>query len=142
MKEKIKGIHSKLEYITIENITKISENPEKKIDKRCLSQWRKIKANRKCIFRDIKLIEASNIKKVYVKLENKIGYSPQTGALEKKKQEWVIETDGTNLKECFLQDGIDFTRIISNDIYEIYKTLGIEAVRKALIAEVRNVLRH
>jgi hypothetical protein len=25
MKEKIKGIHSKLEYITIENITKVSE---------------------------------------------------------------------------------------------------------------------
>ena len=85
--------------------------------------------------------EISNIKKVYVKLENKIGYSPQTGALE-KKQEWVIKTDWTNLKECFLQEGIDFTRIISNDIYEIYKTLGIEAVRKALIAEVRNVLRH
>ena len=106
-----------------------------------MSQWRKNKANRKCIFRDIKLIEASNIKKVYVKLENKIGYSPQTGALE-KKQEWVIKTDWTNLKECFLQEGIDFTRIISNDIYEIYKTLGIEAVRKALIAEVRNVLRH
>ena len=55
-----------------------------------------------------------------MKLKNKIGYSPQTRELEKKKQEWVIETDGTNLKECFLQDGIDFTRIISNDINKIF----------------------
>ena len=115
-----------------------SEN--KKISKEEAHSEDILKKIENALFREIRLMGVLDIKKVYVKKESKIGYSHQTGELV-KPDEWVIETDGTNLKECFLQDGIDFTRMISNDINEIYETLGIEAVRKALIAEVRNVLR-
>ena len=36
--------------------------------------------------------------------------------------------------------GVDFTRTYSNDIYEIYETLGIEAARTVLMSEIREVI--
>ena len=96
------------------------------------------------LLKDIPLVGIPSIKKVYVKNEKKIGYDPETGAFQMdktKNKEWVIETDGTNMFEVFQQEEIDFTRVLSNDINEIYDVLGIEAVRKALINEVRSVLR-
>jgi len=60
---------------------------------------------------------------------------------EDKRIEWVIETDGTNLFDTFIQNEVDFTRTTTNDILEIYKCLGVEAVRKALLNELRAVLK-
>ena len=56
-------------------------------------------------------------------------------------EESVLETDGTNLAKIFEVDEVDFTRTISNDINEIYQVLGIEAVRKSLLRELRMVLK-
>jgi DNA-directed RNA polymerase II subunit RPB1 len=53
---------------------------------------------------------------------------------------YYIETEGTNLFDLFQLDEIDFKRTISNDINDIYKTLGIEAARLALIKEIKKVL--
>ena len=50
--------------------------------------------------------------------------------------EWVLDTDGTNLIELLSNPNIDTTRTISNDIREIYDTLGIEAARYALYKEL------
>jgi DNA-directed RNA polymerase beta' subunit len=50
--------------------------------------------------------------------------------------EWVLDTDGTNLIELLANPNIDSTRTISNDIREIYDTLGIEAARNALYKEL------
>lgn len=50
--------------------------------------------------------------------------------------EWVLDTDGTNLIELLSNPNIDSTRTISNDIREIYDTLGIEAARYALYKEL------
>ncbi|MCP3684512.1 MAG: hypothetical protein GY861_17745, partial [bacterium] len=58
-----------------------------------------------------------------------------------KRLEWVIETDGTNLFDTFLKNEVDFTRTTTNDIIEIYKCLGVEAVRYALLNELRAVLK-
>ena len=95
------------------------------------------------ILKDVSLVGIPQIKKVYVKKDKKPGYDPDTGAfvMDKSKTEWVIETDGTNLLEVFQQDDVNFTRVTSNDINEIYDVLGIEAVRRALLTEVRAVLR-
>jgi DNA-directed RNA polymerase II subunit RPB1 len=53
--------------------------------------------------------------------------------------EWVLDTDGTNLVEILSNTNVDATRTISNDIREIYETLGIEAARTALYHELVNV---
>ena len=44
-------------------------------------------------------------------------------------KEWVLETDGVNLKTVMCIDGVDFTRTYSNSCVEIFNVLGIEAAR-------------
>jgi DNA-directed RNA polymerase subunit A" len=51
----------------------------------------------------------------------------------KKEDEWVINTLGSNFPKIFGIEGIDEARSISNNIHEIYKTLGIEATRQAIV---------
>jgi DNA-directed RNA polymerase subunit A" len=51
----------------------------------------------------------------------------------KKDEEWVINTLGSNFPKIFNIPGIDESRSISNNIHEIYKTLGIEATRQAIV---------
>lgn len=63
-----------------------------------------------------------------------------TGAREKERNCWVIETDGVALQKVLGFEGINFKRTHSNDIIEILKVLGIEAVRLSLINELRFVL--
>lgn len=54
--------------------------------------------------------------------------------------EWIIDTDGTNLKELLQQPGIDTERTISNDMWEIYDIFGIEATRAYIFNEYTNIL--
>jgi DNA-directed RNA polymerase beta' subunit len=58
----------------------------------------------------------------------------------RRTYEWVLETDGTNLKELLANGYIDTTRTISNDVVEIHNILGIEAARRALYDEIMAVL--
>jgi DNA-directed RNA polymerase subunit A' len=58
----------------------------------------------------------------------------------KQDDEWVIQTAGSNLAKVVAVEGIDLTRITTNNVYEIWQTLGIEAARTALIKEVTNTL--
>lgn len=59
---------------------------------------------------------------------------------EKKDGEWVIETEGSNLGMLLSHDLVDKTRTISNNMWEIYNTLGIEAARNFLIEEFSAVV--
>ena len=56
------------------------------------------------------------------------------------RDEWVLETDGTNLMAVLGVDYVDATRTCSNDIVEVFVALGIEGVRGALLSELRNVI--
>ncbi len=58
----------------------------------------------------------------------------------KQGDEWVIQTAGSNLQKVLEIEGVDRTRITTNNIYEIYTTLGIEAARNALVKEIMNTL--
>lgn len=94
------------------------------------------------ILKDLSLKGIPQIKKVYVKQAKRQYFDSTSGAfVSDKSKEWVIETDGTDLFEVFRLPEVEFTRTISNDINEIYDCLGVEAVRKALINELRAVLR-
>ena len=57
-----------------------------------------------------------------------------------QKISWVLNTDGSNMKEIMLNPNIDANVTISNDIREIYAVLGIEAARQSLFLELENVL--
>jgi DNA-directed RNA polymerase II subunit RPB1 len=48
-------------------------------------------------------------------------------------KEWVLETDGANLKQVMCLDGVDFKRTYSNNCVEIFHVFGIEATRGAIM---------
>ena len=54
--------------------------------------------------------------------------------------EWIIHTEGSNLKEILDMDGIDHVRTTTNNIHEIGEVLGIEAARQSIINEAQNTL--
>jgi DNA-directed RNA polymerase II subunit RPB1 len=53
-----------------------------------------------------------------------------------KNDIWVMDTMGTNLMQVLALESIDTTRTVSNDIQEIYRVLGIEAARVAIMNEL------
>ena len=58
------------------------------------------------------------------------------------KTEWVMHTQGSNLKEILSIDGVDKERTTTNSIHEIKEVLGIEAARQAIIDEIINTLEN
>lgn len=58
----------------------------------------------------------------------------------KQDEEWVIQTSGSNLSKVVLIPGVDTRRVSTNNVYEIWQTLGIEAARTALVKEITNTL--
>ncbi|MBI5159100.1 DNA-directed RNA polymerase subunit A'' [Candidatus Micrarchaeota archaeon] len=54
--------------------------------------------------------------------------------------EYVIRTGGSNIAEVIKWPGVDSTRIYTNDIKEVERSLGIEAARNAIIQEIKMVL--
>lgn len=86
----------------------------------------------------MKLRGVDGVKKVYMREGRLTKWDDEVGF--KMATEWVLDTDGTNLLEVLCFPQIDATRTISNDIVEIIQVLGIEAVRRALLNEIRNVI--
>ncbi|XP_005100330.1 DNA-directed RNA polymerase II subunit RPB1 [Aplysia californica] len=54
--------------------------------------------------------------------------------------EWILETDGTSLTKVLSERDVDPVRTYTNDIIEVFDTLGIEAVRKAIEREMNHVI--
>lgn len=73
-----------------------------------------------CIISGIKGID-----KVFAKQEN---------------NEWMLETNGSNLQEVLQLDFVDKRRTTSDNLYQIYNLFGIEAARKFLLEELRSVI--
>ena len=60
--------------------------------------------------------------------------------IRKDDREWIIHTEGSNLKEILDMEGIDPVRTTTNNIHEIGEVLGIEAARQSIINEAQNTL--
>ena len=60
----------------------------------------------------------------------------------KQDTEFVIMCSGSNLKDVVKIEGVDETRITSNNIYEVASFLGIEAARQAIINEATDVIKN
>lgn len=86
-------------------------------------------------FETIKKIYIKDIKGKDVKLVNH-----EDGSVKKDKDHYAYETDGSDLMAAGKFDYIDFSKLRSNDVNEIYRVLGIEAARRCLLEEIRGVL--
>jgi DNA-directed RNA polymerase II subunit RPB1 len=81
----------------------------------------------------------------------------RNGDFDKNHKEWYIETSGkdakeardtasgkyaglTNFRDILSVDGVDVSRTYSNNSFEVYEALGIEAGRAALLKELRGVI--
>jgi DNA-directed RNA polymerase subunit A" len=60
--------------------------------------------------------------------------------VQRRGNEYVLITDGTNLESVLKVRGVDPRRVFTNSIHEVERVLGIEAARQALINEIHNVL--
>jgi len=91
----------------------------------------------------IKAESLSELQKIKSKLEKKrlSGIKDIGRAFVRKLgDEYVIYTEGSNLKAVLAVPGVDVKRTTTNDIQQIYETLGIEAGRNAIIVEAVKVL--
>lgn len=60
--------------------------------------------------------------------------------LLEEDEEWRIQTAGTNLRKVMKINGVDTTRTISNDLFEVRKVLGVEATRNLILREMQSTL--
>ena len=60
----------------------------------------------------------------------------------KQGNDWIIKTAGTNLKEVLKLKEVNIENSTTNDIFEVFNVLGIEAARNAIIEEIINVLKN
>ncbi|MGC9072154.1 MAG: DNA-directed RNA polymerase subunit A'' [Acidilobus sp.] len=58
------------------------------------------------------------------------------------KKEYVIVAEGSNLAEVMRVDGVDATRVETNNIHEVAEVLGVEAARNTIIKEIMDVLQN
>jgi DNA-directed RNA polymerase II subunit RPB1 len=98
-----------------------------------------LKRLEKSMLNSLKLRGVDYVKKVFMRGGAKRTYWDDVTGFG-AKDEWVLETDGSNLMNVLGVDFVDATRSTSNDIVEVFMTLGIEGVRGALLSELRNVI--
>jgi DNA-directed RNA polymerase beta' subunit len=85
------------------------------------------------ILRGIKKIPKIIIRKVTNELTLKNGNYV-------KEEKWVLDTVGTNLIDVLAVEDIDANNTITNDIQEVYRTLGIEAARQSILNELQEAI--
>lgn len=95
------------------------------------------------ILTDMTLQGIESISKVYMHLpttdDKKRIHITEDGEF-KAVAEWILETDGTALMKVISEKDVDKVRSTSNDIVEIFSSLGIEAVRKSIEKEMNHVI--
>ncbi|KAJ7480001.1 DNA-directed RNA polymerase II, subunit 1 [Mycena galericulata] len=88
----------------------------------------------------VSLRGVKDIRKVFLLQHDKVVHEADGSINMRKKEEWVLETDGINLKTVMCIDGVDYKRTYSNSCVEIFNVLGIEAARAAILRELRSVI--
>ena len=88
---------------------------------------------------EMELQGVQDIHRVFIRAEKSKAFDEQDGTF-KEREEYLLDTEGVNLREVLCQDGVDYTRTLSNHLIEVLDVLGIEAVRAALLKELRGVI--
>ncbi|XP_075488439.1 DNA-directed RNA polymerase II subunit RPB1-like [Primulina tabacum] len=79
-----------------------------------------------------------DINKVFIKNSKLNRFDENEGF--KAENEWMLDTEGVNLLAVMCHEDVDAKRTTSNHLIEVIEALGIEAVRKALLDELRVVI--
>ncbi|MFA6048815.1 MAG: DNA-directed RNA polymerase subunit A' [Candidatus Micrarchaeia archaeon] len=167
-REKVKAIAASIEEVTLEKVAEVREDFLKKVVSVVLNDkaLREYGVKEDDILKKIKAVapfEKEHDKYVVKpksdtlrnirKITNKINTITLKGIpsisraiiIDKKypdgKTEYMIATEGSNLKEVFKVPEVDAARTSTNDIMEIEVVLGIEAARNSIIAEMVKVLK-
>lgn len=98
-----------------------------------------VKAIEAHMLESITLRGIPGIQRVFM-MEHKRNIPDKVSGEYKTQMEWVLETDGVNLAEVMMTDGVNAHRTYSNSFIEILSVLGIEATRSALYREILNVI--
>ncbi|KAK7750093.1 DNA-directed RNA polymerase II core subunit rpo21 [Diatrype stigma] len=96
------------------------------------------------LMENLTLRGVKGIEKAFLREGSKIA-KEKSGALIQSMghelcEEWVLDTQGTALREVLAVPGVDAKRTITNDLWQIVDAFGIEAARGALLNELRRVL--
>ncbi|VFR02519.1 unnamed protein product [Cuscuta campestris] len=79
-----------------------------------------------------------DINKVFIKNTKVQKFDVDEGF--KAENEWMLDTEGVNLLAVMCHEDVDARRTTSNHLIEVFQILGIEAVRKSLLDELRAVI--
>ncbi|KAI0932934.1 DNA-directed RNA polymerase II subunit rpb1, variant 2 [Taiwanofungus camphoratus] len=88
----------------------------------------------------ISLRGVPGIERVFLLEHEKVVITEEGSIEARQEKEWVLETDGVNLKAVMCIDGVDYKRTYSNSCVEVFNVLGIEAARVAIMKELRGVI--
>ncbi|OSX68017.1 hypothetical protein POSPLADRAFT_1177028 [Postia placenta MAD-698-R-SB12] len=88
----------------------------------------------------ISLRGVPGIQRVFLLEHDKVVVTEEGSIKAHQEKEWVLETDGVNLKTVMCVEGVNFKRTYSNSCVEIFNVLGIEAARAAIMKELRSVI--
>jgi DNA-directed RNA polymerase subunit A" len=87
-----------------------------------------------------------DIKKLY-KLKEKIRSIYVSGIKNishvlavRRENEYMIQTYGSNLKDVIVLDEVNENKTTTNNMYEVLKVLGVEAVRARIVKEIEMIL--
>ena len=122
---------------------------EKKVEKAITAAFKTAKITTGSLMIAIKPKEEDmDIKKLYkTKVKLKAAHvSGVEGIVQvlpvKFGDQWTIKTAGSNLRVILSMKEIDMLNTTTNDIFEIFEVLGVEAARTAIIEETVNVLKN
>ncbi|XP_065856882.1 DNA-directed RNA polymerase II subunit RPB1-like [Euphorbia lathyris] len=96
---------------------------------------KKIESN---IMKELALRGIPDINKVFIK-QNKVSKFDDKDGF-KTTEEWMLDTEGVNLLAVMCNENVDSRRTTSNHLIEVIEVLGIEAVRRCLLDELRVVI--
>lgn len=60
--------------------------------------------------------------------------------INEENDEWQLQTAGTALRKTLKIEEVDPNRTISNHLFEVYRVLGVEALRQRIIVETNETL--
>ena len=129
-------IEDELGVTTIQEGTNVQFGPEQPSYRELLQLVEEL---REIVFKGIE-----EVSRVVVRKENVNPAGEATAGDEETaagEEEFVLYTEGSEFGDALAIEGVDASRTTCNNIHEIYRNLGVEAAREAIINETMDTLR-
>lgn len=79
------------------------------------------------------------IEKTFISKKQFAQVNSETGVLASTGKEFIVETDGINMRDCIFVEGVDPYRLTCNDPRDILSMFGVELAGEILLDEIRAV---